>query len=205
LCFCSSCRTEAQRDNVDVDRLQRTVQSVIQRVFNSAESETHEPELDEAWLMSLPEFDGFARTRQRIVTSLVAAMRASATTPLTYLDPSGATLGYATGRPSTPKPATSIAWRDGIDLRSIAQTVDTIGVLAYFADEARLHTEMQSYQSLGVPLEVILRPMAPDIHSSRDLIARVKSLRQQNVADVSFYHYGFMRLESLTWIQHALR
>ena len=35
--------------------------------------------------------------------------------------------------------------------------------------------------------------------------AKVFSARSAGIADVSFYHYGFMRLENLAWVREALQ
>ncbi len=131
----------------------------------------------------------------------------SPNTRVVYLDPSGATLGYATGRPASERTATSIGWRDGIDLAAIAPRVDGIGMIGYFAETARLQSELAAYTRLAPAerLEVILRPMAPDTASGTALAERIEALRQAGVAEVSFYHYGFMRLENLTWIRQALQ
>jgi hypothetical protein len=102
----------------------------------------------------------------------------SPSTRAVFLDPSGATLGYATGKPATDKSATSIAWRDGIDLRAVALRCDGLGMLGYFADPSRLEREIDAYQQLlpaNAPLDVILRPMPPDSRDADELAARAKS------------------------------
>jgi hypothetical protein len=125
---------------------------------------------------------------------------------VTFLDLSGATLGYATGRPSTERTATTIAWRDGIDVAALGPACDALGMLGYFADSARLEREVRAYQELlpSGRLEVLLRPMPPDSTAADELAAKVSVLRQLQIDDISFYHYGLMRLEALGWIAHAL-
>jgi hypothetical protein len=149
--------------------------------------------------------------RQHVVTSLVAEMtaavhRVAPATSVVYLDPSGATLGYATGRPASERSAPSIGWRDGIDLPAIAGVVDGLGMLAYFAALERFEREVAAYQAIPAVrrLEVIFRPMPPDSASPGDLAAKVLAARQAGASDVSFYHYGFMRLENLAWVRQAL-
>jgi hypothetical protein len=168
-------------------------------------------------------------------------------TQVLFLDSSGATLGYATGRPATEQTATSIAWRDGVDLAAVARSSDGLGALAYFAEPDRFEREVSAYLQLfpdeghyqqvapderaqqvagpekwanrpvpsvvsayrpAVPtrryLEVLLRPMLPDADSPHVLAAKIATLHRMGVSIVSFYHYGFMRLESLDWIRFAL-
>jgi len=208
LCFCQHCRAAAA--DFDVQGLQRRVRERIEALFASSSEETHEPDVeDETMQTSLGDY---AAMRQRVVASLAAEIaeavrNQSPNTRVVYLDPSGATLGYATGRPASDRTATSIGWRDGIDLAAIAPRVDGIGMIGYFAETARLQSDLAAYTRLAPAerLEVILRPMAPDTASATALAERVEALRQAGVAEVSFYHYGFMRLENLTWIRQALQ
>jgi hypothetical protein len=151
----------------------------------------------------------FAEVRKRVITTLVeeiaAAIHAvSQPTRVVYLDPSGATLGYATGRPSTLRTTASVGWHDGIDLPSIAGAVDGLGMLGYFAEPDRLDRELTAYRELHDNLEVVLRPTYPDTTSAGQLAERVALVRRARVRDLSFYHYGFMRLEHLDWIRQAL-
>jgi hypothetical protein len=205
LCFCSHCVAAAP--DVDVSLLQRTVSHRLDRVFASSDAETHEASPDDLALQEL--LGGYVQARERTVASLVAeiAKAVDKASRVVYLDPSGATLGYATGKPATERSAVSIGWRDGIDLDRIARHVDGLGMLGYFADAARFSRELETYLEVAPAerLEVILRPMAPDTESATQLQERVRLLRQRGVQQVSFYHYGFMRLENLDWVASALR
>ena len=215
LCFCQHCLSAVRRAQVDAERVQRYVRERVEALFASAANETHESEVDEDALRAAcdGELGRFLDARLQVVTSLVqevaATVRAeSAGIDVTYLDPSGATLGYATGRPTTQASAASIAWRDGVDLAGVGQACGGVGMLAYFAEQPRLRGEVQAYQQQLAPdtrLEVLLRPMAPDVNSGAALAARLETLRGLDIRDVGFYHYGFMRLESLDWIAQALR
>jgi hypothetical protein len=96
-----------------------------------------------------------------------------------------------------------------VDLLQVARASDGLGALAYFASLERFAREVlkNAYQRLLPPcrgLEVVLRPMLPDAASPRDLRDKVATLRRMGIADVAFYHYGFMRLESLPWIRDAI-
>jgi hypothetical protein len=214
LCFCTHCLAAARAAGVDGERVRERVRAAAGAVFDSAANETQEPDVEERALRA--DCDGelgrFLDVRQTVVTSLVeevvAAIHAeSPETRAVFLDPSGATLGYATGRPATERSAASIAWRDGVDLAVVAGASDGLGILAYFADLERFEREVGAYQRVlpvGRSLEALLRPMLPDAESPRVLAAKITSLRQMGVRDISFYHYGFMRLESLDWIRVAL-
>ena len=49
-----------------------------------------------------------------------------------------------------------------------------------------------------------MRPMEPDCHSAENLAAKLRVARETGVERAHFYHYGFMRLESLDLVQEAL-
>ena len=214
LCFCADCLAAARGAGVDGERVRERVRTAVGAVFESAARETHELDVEKQRLRD--ECDGelgrFLDVRQTVVTSLVAEVATaihaeSPDTRVVFLDPSGATLGFATGRPTTQQSAASIAWRDGVDLAAVAGASDGLGVLAYFADLDRFERELSVYEHLMPSrrsLEVLLRPMLPDADSPEALTAKIARLRQLGVQDVSFYHYGFMRLESLDWIRSAL-
>jgi hypothetical protein len=215
LCFCSYCLVHAASKGIDGQRVRSRVASLISSVLESSRNETEEADVEEARLRD--ECDGelgrFLDARLDIVTSLAervtrAVHAVSAATRVVYLDPSGATLGYATGRPTTEEAAVSIAWRDGIDAAAVARVCDGLGVLGYFADSDRLKREIGAYQQrlpAGQQIEAVLRPMPPDSRGAEQLAARVALLRRHGVRDIDFYHYGLMRLEALDWIEHALR
>lgn len=214
LCFCAHCLAAAHAAGVDGERVRERVRAAAGAVFESAANETQESDVQEQMLRADGggELGRFLDVRQRVVTSLVGevAMAIRAESPETravFLDPSGATLGYATGRPMTERSAASIAWRDGVDLAAVAGASDGLGVLAYFAELERFEREVSAYHRVvpaGRSLEVLLRPMLPDAESPQALAAKIARVRQVGVRDVSFYHYGFMRLESLDWIREAL-
>jgi hypothetical protein len=198
---------------VDAERVRAVTRTRLEALFASASAETHERDVEEEWLRALAsgELSRLCAVRQQVVTGLVAEMTAAVhhvapATRVIYLDPSGATLGYASGRPASERSAPSIGWRDGIDLPALAPVVDGLGMLAYFAALERFEREVAAYQSISAVkrLEVIFRPMPPDTASPADLAAKVISARRAGAADVSFYHYGFMRLENLGWIREAL-
>jgi len=215
VCFCMHCLAYAASVGVDGERVRQRVAGLIASVLESAQNETDETEVQESKLRS--ECDGelgrFLDARLEVITSLAERVTAavhsvSPSTRVVFLDLSGATLGYATGRPATEWTATSIAWRDGIDVPAVAQQCDGLGMLGYFAEPSRLEREVSAYQQIlpaNRRLDVLLRPMPPDSRGADELAAKVRVLRHHGIGDIGFYHYGLMRLEALGWIAHALR
>jgi hypothetical protein len=200
---------------VDGERVRERVAALILSVLESADNETNETDVEESKLRS--ECDGelgrFLDARLGVITTLAEGVTATVhsiapATRVVFLDLSGATLGYATGRPATERTATTIAWRDGIDVPALAQQCDGLGMLGYFAEPGRLEREVLAYQQLlptNRPPEVLLRPMPPDSRTAAELAAKISVLQRQGISDVGFYHYSLMRLEALGWIEHALR
>lgn len=215
LCFCPHCVAHAEAAGIDAERVRRRVIDLVAPVFDAAEHETHEPDVEETRLRAecQGQLGRFLDARCEVVTSLAERVSAAVhavwpATRVSLLDLAGATLGYATGRPSSDRSAASIAWRDGIRPAEIARACDALGVLGYFAEPARLEQEVRAYQEClpaDRPLEVLLRPMAPDSRSAAELAAKLRVLERLGVEDVAFYHYGFMRLEALAWIASAIQ
>jgi hypothetical protein len=213
LCFCQHCMAHARSRSIDAERVRSWVAASIGAVLESAENESDETELEEARMRAAcdGELGRYLDDRLEVVTSLAAQVVAAVhvVAPhirVVFLDPSGARLGYATGRPTTERPAASLGWRDGVDVEALGACCDGVGMLGYFAETGRLQREIRAYQTRlrGVGrLEVILRPMAPDSRSATELAAKVAVLRNHGT-EPDFYHYGLMRLESLDWIRSAL-
>ena len=79
--------------------------------------------------------------------------------------------------------------------------------LSFAADPDRLALDLRAYRELigeEEKLSVIMRPMAPDCDSSANLAEKLAVARHLDVVEAGFYHYGFMRLESLDLIKAAL-
>jgi hypothetical protein len=214
LCFCRACLAHATTRGIDVERIRTWVAMRIREVLDSSRNETSEAEVQEAELRAgcEGELGRFIDARLDVVTTLAEAVtqavhHVSPPTRMVFLDPSGATLGYATGHPASEASAESIAWRDGIDVSAVARACGGLGMLGYFADPLRLEREVRAYlQRLpsGADLEVLLRPMPPDSATSDELALKVDVLRRSGIERIGVYHYGLMRLEALDWIASAL-
>jgi hydrogenase/urease accessory protein HupE len=195
LCFCTHCLAAAGRSGVDGDEMRRRARDEIERVFDGGEP---------ADTFERVEFEGYARVREEVVSSLVAEVAASARTggaELEFIELSGAVKGYATGRPSGAA-APAIAWQLGVDVAALALACDGISAIGYAADPARVRGDLEAYGDAAV--SVILRPTPPDCDSAADLRAKVDVARERGLRRADFYHYGFMRLDALDWIRAAV-
>jgi hypothetical protein len=210
LCFCDHCLEAARRRGVEADRLRVEVRRELERRFAAAP----EPEAPELLRETVGAFAGgelaaYLATRADTVVSLVAEASQAAASEgagFGFIDLSGAVKGYATGRPQgDPVPAT--AWQFGIDLAGVAEACGQVEAIGYAADPERLHLDLSAYRSSAGSdrrLSVILRPMAPDCDSAENLAAKLAVARQLGFVEAGFYHYGFMRLQSLDLIRSAL-
>jgi hypothetical protein len=147
--------------------------------------------------------------RERMVVSLTSELRdavASAGVRLTFLDPSGAFKGYATGRP-VGEPSPTIAWQLGLDLAGLAGAADDMEILGYAADEDWIAGDIAGYREMlgdGAEIILALRPTAPDSTTVENLKAKIQLANRTGVRRVDFYHYGLMRLDALDRIRQAL-
>ena len=210
LCFCPSCREEAKRDGIDAGALGDWAKTQIEAAFRG-ELDDLAGELTQAEVRAMADgvMAGYLGMRERIVATLTSELRDVAAqngVRLTFLDPSGATKGYATGKP-TGSPSPTIAWQIGVDLLRTADAADDVEVLGYAADVGWIKSDLEAYRlALGgsVELVVALRPGAPDSSSADDLRSKVQAAVAAGVRRVDFYHYGLTRLDALDRIRHAL-
>ncbi|HET7466430.1 MAG TPA: hypothetical protein VFL29_07170 [Candidatus Dormibacteraeota bacterium] len=209
LCFCEHCLAAARADGVDGEGIRDAARAELERRF--AGQPAPEPaELDRAQVEAFAggELGGYLRTRANKVASLVAECAQAARSEgadFAFIDLSGAIKGYATGRPQG-APAPDIAWQFGIDVAAIARACGQVEAIGYAADPERLRLDLDAYRTLAGSdrLSVIMRPMAPDCDSAANLAAKLAVARDAGCVEAGFYHYAFMRLESLDLIREGL-
>jgi hypothetical protein len=210
LCFCDHCLEAARLRGVDAKRLQAEVRGEIERRF-AAEPAPEAPEMvrETVGAFAGGELAAFIDSRCATVESLVAEATKSAAANgahLAFIDLSGAVKGYATGRPQG-EPAPATAWQFGIDVGGVAAASGQVEAIGYAADPDRLRLDLEAYRAVIGPdrrLSVILRPMAPDCDSAENLAQKLAVAGDAGAVETGFYHYGFMRLESLDLIRSAL-
>jgi hypothetical protein len=210
LCFCEHCVAAARDRGVNVDALRTQSRRELERRFESQpEAESSELVRETVGAFAGGELAAYLDTRCVTVTSLVAEAAEAAAAEgagLAFIDLSGAVKGYATGHPQgDPAPAT--AWQFGIDVGEVAAVAGQVEAIGYAADPERLRLDLNAYRDTIGPdhrLSVILRPMAPDCDSAENLAQKLAVAREAGAVEAGFYHYGFMRLESLDLIRSAL-
>ncbi len=210
LCFCDHCLAAAEHGGVNARALRDAARDELERRF-AAPPEDEEPELvrEQVATFAGGELGGYLEARAATVASLVREAAGAAHDEgagFAFIDLSGAVKGYATGRPAGGA-APMIAWQFGIDVAAIAAACGQVEAIGYAADPDRLRFDLTAYRAaLGESnrLSVILRPMAPDSDSAANLAQKLAIAREAGAVEVGFYHYGFMRLESLDLIRSAL-
>jgi hypothetical protein len=210
LCFCESCLAAARRRGVDAETVRDEARRELERRF-AAEPEPEEAELvkERVGAFAGGELAAYLEARTQTVATLVeeAAEAASGEgARFAFIDLSGAVKGYATGRPEG-GPAAEIAWQFGIDVERVAAACGQLEVIGYAADPERLRLDLAAYRSIigsERRLSVILRPMPPDCDSAENLGRKLALAGELGAVEAGFYHYGFMRLESLDLIRSAL-
>jgi hypothetical protein len=210
LCFCEHCMAAARGRGVDAESLRTEAGRELERRF-VAEPEREEPELARELIGAFAggELGAYMEARTATVTSLVSEAAESAAAEgagFAFIDLSGAIKGYATGIPQG-DPAPTIAWQFGIDIAGVAEACGQVEAIGYAADPERLRFDLAAYRSIIGPerrLSVIMRPMKPDCDSPENLAAKLAVARESGAIETGFYHYGFMRLESLDLIRSAL-
>ncbi|HVA84788.1 MAG TPA: hypothetical protein VNF73_00575 [Candidatus Saccharimonadales bacterium] len=210
LCFCDSCLVSARDAGVDGEGLRRWVRQEIEGAFDhDLDDPARELKRDEIASLAGGDLDAYLRMREGVIASLVGELRdavAPAGVRLTYLEPSGAIKGYATGRPIG-APSSTIAWQLGIDLKRLAAASDDIEILGYAADPNWIAGDIEAYRSAlgnGPRMVVAMRPTAPDSVTVENLREKVEMAMRLGVSRLDFYHYGLMRLDALDRIREAL-
>jgi hypothetical protein len=206
LCFCPHCESAANEAGIDVERLSAAARVRVQRAYGGAAPlPATIPALAESLGDDLP---GYLRVQQAAVTAL--AERVGATVRgngqrLSFMDLTGAVLGYGDGAPSG-APAAEQAWRLRIDPGEVALHADSYSILGYVSDPERLAVDVASYRELigATPLRVILRPGFPDTGSGEVLQAKVDAAMAAGADQVDFYNYGMYDDAVLSRIPAAL-
>jgi hypothetical protein len=210
LCFCEHCLAAARERGVDGEAVARFAREELELVFERAGTKAPREDVvrDEVAALASGELGGYLKARDATVASLAGAAASAARdegASFSFMDMSGAVKGYATGRP-TGEAAPTIAWKLGVDVTRVSEACGSIAAIGYAADPERLRFDLEAYRAVapGAGISVAMRPMAPDCDSAENLAAKLRVAREVGVERAHFYHYGFMRLESLDLLQEAL-
>jgi hypothetical protein len=197
LCFAETTRRAAHAVGIDAERLQAKTRALLERYFD-ADLAVPDGLATEWWLaevVSDPEFAAFLHWRCRVVSDLVAAVKAAlpATTRLAVI-------------PTVQRPPAA-CWLEGSDFSLLAAAADALEVPAYqpSAEEAFLSAwHVRTRAGEAATLNFILRPSFPDLANGAETVAAALRLKEVGMAGIAFYNYGHLRLASLERIKAAL-
>ena len=197
LCFADATRSAARAAGIDADRLQAKTKELLER-WLGADLALPEALATEWWLaevVSDPEFAAFLHWRCRVVTDLVADVKAAVPAPTRL-----AVI------PTVQRPPAA-AWLEGSDLALLAGVADALEVPLYqpSAEEAWLSAwDARRRAGDEADLHFILRPSFPDLANGAETAAAVRRLQPLRPAGIAFYNYGHLRLASLDHVKAAL-
>lgn len=192
LCFCEHCVVAAQDANIDAESLSSRVRTRVQRVFSGAAPLP--AGIDPMSEAVGPDLAAYLRIREESVTAVSKrvgdAVRENGQR-LSFMDLTGAVLGYGDGNPVGPNAADQ-AWRISINPATIAPQADSYSILGYVRDAERLAQDIASYKAAigDTPLRVILRPGYPDTNSATHLQEKVAAAVHAGADQIDFYNYG---------------
>jgi len=206
LCFCTACLDRAREAGVDGAVVRRYVAAELEARFAAGGGEDD----DAAWLLDYWQgrLDGevgrYIGLRAASVAQLLREIRQavrSVDTIAVHLQEAS-----AVGAPAH-TPVLDLAWQLGMEVPPREGTADGVSVLGYVAGVERFTRELDAYRAripAELPLEIALRPCAPDCASAEELSAKVDYCRALGAAGVSFYNYGMMPEPTMSWVRDAL-
>lgn len=191
LCFCVHCRARIP----DAEQARGEASRLVSAVLDGGPPAHDLPDV----------LTAYAQARTPIVTTLAASAAeavAAEGSQMTFLDLTGAVLGYADGRP-TGAAAASSAWRIGVDPASLASVVPSYAILCYARDTSRVAEDVTAYRKALGPdttLRAVLRPGLPDTTSADHLAAKAAAALASGASTVDYYQYGLAPLPVLARI-----
>lgn len=196
LCFCAACCAGAVAAGIDVEGLRRRIRRTLHDYMTGPTVVAGD--MADQWLIADLVFDAeltaFLRWRCRVVTTLVAEIRAAM--------PAGSKLAVI---PSVQRPSAR-AWSEGSDLAALASGCDWLEIPVYEPSPQRALADIRDCRRRAgevIELRAILRPGHPDIASEGQLGDTIAALAGQGVRHFSFYNFGMLRPQNLELLRPA--
>lgn len=196
LCFCEACREVA-----GADALAAAIREAVDGDAPAPDTWSRDAVAD-----SLPGLADHLTEREHAVASLAASCAQTARSggaEFVFLDVSGGVEGWADGAPSGPL-GVDVGWEYGVDVGALDPSMRLLAV-PYTSDARRAEREILAYRErFGGAVDVLLRPMWPDVETPAALAEKVGRVRAAGAERVAFYHYGMMPAASMDAIREAL-
>jgi hypothetical protein len=202
LCFCNHCLRRAANAGVDGEGVRRATAEVLEAFF-AGHGPATAPALDPQSMYDMAggQMAGYTRVREGVVTSLYGEVASQVRCSWT------GTLARADFAPLRSGELIGHILRSGAHPTTLSAYVDRQDPTLYAPDPDEIESRYHAYRLLvpqDAALMPVLRVIRPQTESKAVLVEAVRRLRAAGVTQVSFYNYGFMRLETLGWIREAL-
>jgi hypothetical protein len=202
LCFCHSCSERAQGEGIDTEGLKAMIREYLEKALNVNRPNPVGPEGEyqrvSEFVGQTPPLAAYVEMRERTVSSLIEELKESI--PSTGSGHRNAQLSVIV----SPLPRN---WITGVHTRRIASIADFVEVLSYTSSASKVSDDISqvrqilgSVESLTVGLAAY-HPFVTDPHRLKEMVEQ--GLRA-GVRRFSFYNYGLMPRENLSWVKEAV-
>ena len=205
LCFCTHCRSAAERAGVDVEGLAQAARAALQPAWDGL-VQPGQAMLDDALRVQV---DAYVDVRCATVTSLVKEVRmvlAASGVQLTFVDHAG-TMAHVMHGLTADDDVLAASRRLGIAPPAVAAVADRYCILGYQDSPQRVAAVLARYRAVlgeSARLALALRPLLPDCIDANNLAQKIRHAQAARVEEVDFYHYAMMPLNRLDWIRQGL-
>ncbi len=209
LCFCPACLARARAEGVDGAAVRTYVVAEIERRFAAGGGDDDvSGYLRDRWRDCLDgEVGRYVAVRVAAVAQLLREVREAVRAVgalAVHVQEASASAGFPD---ISGVVVADLAWQFGMEVPPPRDAADGVSVLGYFAGVERFARELDAYRAripTEMPLEIALRPCAPDCTSVEELLAKVERCIALGAAGVSFYNYGMMPEPNMGWVRDAL-
>ncbi len=192
ICFCDHCVKVAQNDGIDAFAAQNDAQNLITQACNRETPEAQFPEFPKQKLECFkdhPALYAFLQWRTKAPTKVVQSIKEAAHPDSKIVIIEGEN-----------------SWRDGVDIKAIAQACDGVILCAYTATakeiseiitQARGILGSAKYLGLGTSLFYDHTP------TKEHLSARINASVKAGADGINYYNYGLVPEARLDWIKSS--
>jgi hypothetical protein len=193
ICFCDHCVKAAQNDGIDARAAQNDAQNLITQACNRETPEAQFPEFPKQKLECFkdhPALYAFLQWRTKAPTKVVQSIKEAA-------HPDSKIVVIESEN----------SWRDGVDIKAIAQACDGVILCAYSATakeisaiitQARGLLGSEKYLGLGASLFYAHTP------TKEHLSARINASVKAGADGINYYNYGLVPEARLDWIKSSI-
>lgn len=188
VCFCEHCRENAAAAGVDVTTANAACRKAIRDLAEGdLPTETDVTE----WFDSHPAVRAYTAVREQQIGTLYEELQSRVTADL------GSYIGMT---------GVQNSWMHGLDLEGQSSTLDYYTVMAY---ESTVEDAVADYtaavnRSPNARVNPGLLPAHPIIDNSETITGQVDGLVEAGAERISFYNYGLLPDQNLTWISQAI-